>query len=84
MREVQLLSYSYPDVVRVLVRSTIYTYRASEYHCRHFMNSLNYGIGFHALAYFKRKADLIKKETTNGDGAGKKKTARMLPEGMRV
>ena len=78
------MSYNYPDIVRVLVKSTIYTYRSSEKFCSGFMNSLNYGIGFHALNYFKRNADLIKKETTNGDGTGKKKTARMLPEGIYV
>ena len=82
MRDVQLLSYSYPDTVRVLVKSVIYTYESSEPICRNFMVSLNYGLGFHALNYFKRNATLISKEETNhGKGIRKGQTARMLPEG---
>ena len=80
MKQVILLSYTYPDVIRVKVNSSIYTYRASEALCRHFMNGLNYGLGYHALNYFKKKAELIKKETINGKIKEGKTTVRMLPE----
>ena len=62
MKRAHFLSYTYPDLVKVLVKPYVYTYRSSEYYCRVFMNSLNFGLGFKALNYFKRQAELICKE----------------------
>lgn len=76
MRRVTLLSYRYPDGVRVMVGPSIYTYRASEPKCRRLISGLKYGKGFRSLNQFKKSATLIGKETTNEKG-----TAGMLPEG---
>ena len=62
MKKVHLLSYEYPDLIRVLIRPYVYTYRSSEVMCRRFVNSLNHGAGFHALRWFKGRAELLKKE----------------------
>lgn len=62
MKKIELLSYQYPDLIKILIGPYVYTYRASEVICRRFMNGLNYGLGFHSLAWFKRKAELVKRE----------------------
>ena len=80
MKSVKLLSYNYPDIVKVMVRSSVYTYKSSEVYCRRFMNSLNYGLGYHALNWFKNNSQLIRKET-NHEKVREGKTAKMLPEG---
>ena len=61
MKKVELISYQYPDLIKILIWPYIYVYRSSEVMCRRFMNGLNYGLGFHSLAWFKRKAELISK-----------------------
>jgi len=66
MKRVELISYKYPDLVKILVGSRVYIYRSSEVMCRRFVNGLNYGLGFHSLAWFKGKAELMKKEEIKG------------------
>lgn len=64
------------------MKSVIYTYESSEPICKSFMKGVKFGLGFHALAYFKRNATLISKEETNHGKRGEgRQTARMLPEG---
>lgn len=62
MKRVELISYKYPDLVKILVGSHVYIYRSSEVMCRRFVNGLNYGLGFHSLSWFKGKATLVEKK----------------------
>jgi hypothetical protein len=63
LKQVHFISYQYPDQVRVLIGSQVYTYRSSVFLCQRFMVALNFrGLGFQALNRFKKQADLIKKE----------------------
>lgn len=62
MKRVELISYEYPDLVKILVGSYVYIYRSSEVMCRRFINGLNYRLGFHSLAWFKGNAELVKRE----------------------
>ncbi len=62
MKQLQFLSYEYPDLIKVLIGSHIYTYRASEFLCWRLMKGLDKGGGFHSLNYFKRQAQLISRQ----------------------
>ena len=62
MKKVELVSYEYPDLVKILIGSRVYIYRSSEVMCRRFVNGLNYGLGFHSLSWFKGKATLVEKK----------------------
>jgi hypothetical protein len=62
MKTLQLLSYEYPDLVRVMIGPCIYTYRSSEYVCRKFDGMMKNGAKFNALNWFKMKAELVNKE----------------------
>lgn len=62
MKRVELISYEYPDLVKVLIGSCVYVYRSSEVMCRRFVNGLNYGSGFHSLSWFKGQAELVERE----------------------
>jgi len=66
MKRVELISYEYPNLVRVLINPYVYTYRSSEVMCRRFVNGLNYGLGFHALSWFKGQAKLEEREKVEG------------------
>jgi len=61
-KQVQLLSYEYPDKVNLLIKGQRYSYESSEFWCRRFMNCLNKGAQFNALNWFKRVSTLTKKE----------------------
>jgi len=54
MRQVQLLSYTYPNRVMLLIKGKRYEYESSEFWCRKFMQCLDKGAQFNALNWFKR------------------------------
>ena len=62
MRSVQLIAYTYPSEVTLMVKGVRYTYHSSEFFCRRFLNALNCGAQFNALNWFKRVSRVIKKE----------------------
>ena len=64
MKQVHLISYEYPDTVKILISPYVYVYQSSEPMCRRFINGLNYGLGFHAFNWFKKQAKLMNKEKT--------------------
>lgn len=61
-RQVRLLSYEYPNIITLLVKSKKYTYESSEFWCRKFMACLDKGAQFNALNWFKRVSKIIRKE----------------------
>jgi hypothetical protein len=62
MKQVQLLSYTYPNHIRLLVKGKVYEYESSEFWCRRLMNCLKNGAQFNALNWFKRVSKLVRKE----------------------
>jgi len=69
MKNFYLLSYEYPDLVRVMIDGDIYMYRSSEYFCRKFEGMMKRGGKFNALNWFKKRAELIRKEDGDGSAA---------------
>jgi len=61
-RQVRLLSYEYPNIITLLIKSKKYTYESSEFFCRKFMAHLDKGAQFNALNWFKRASKIIEKE----------------------
>ena len=61
-RQVQLLSYEYPNRLTLLIKGQRYHYESSEFFCRRFINCLDKGAQFNALNWFKRVSRLVKRE----------------------
>jgi len=61
-KQVQLLSYTYPNNIRLAIEDKVYEYESSEFYCRRLMNCLKHGAQFNALCWFKRVAKLVGKE----------------------
>lgn len=63
MKNVKLLSYTYPGEIKLLIKDSIaYTYVSNEYFCRRLMLEFQYGAGFNALNRFKKVSRVIRKE----------------------
>lgn len=62
MKKVQLLSYVYPNNVKLIIGNVVYEYESSEYYCRKLMDRLHSGQQFMALNWFKEYSKLIGKE----------------------
>jgi len=58
MKQIQLLSYTYPNHLKLLIKGVIYEYEASEYFCRKFVQCLDKGAQFNALNWFRRVSKL--------------------------
>lgn len=61
-RQVQLLSYEYPNIITLLIKGRKYRYESNEFFCRKFMACLDKGAQFNALNWFKRVSKIAKKE----------------------
>lgn len=54
MKTLTLLSYTYPNTIKLRIGSCIYVYESSEFFCRKFMHCYERGARFNALNWFKR------------------------------
>ena len=66
-KQVQLLSYEYPNHVILLVKGRRYRYESSVFFCKKFIQCLDKGAQFNALNWFKRVSKVIKKEVRLND-----------------
>ena len=57
MKTLTLISYDYPNIIRLRVGSAIYRYESSEFWCRKFMKCYSKGARFNALNWFKRVSE---------------------------
>jgi len=61
-KQLVLLSYQYPNLVKLRVNHRVYLYESSEFFCRKFLNCYERGARFNALSWFKRVAKLVERE----------------------
>ncbi len=57
---VQFLSYTYPDIIHVLVKGKSYVYRTSEYWARKAIVQMRFGDGWKGLHVLKENGTEIK------------------------
>ena len=59
---IQLISYTYPEEIKLMIRDSVYTYESSEYWCRKLQQALGKKGEWRAFNRFKKQSSLIKKE----------------------
>ena len=64
-KQLQLVGYEYPDLIKVRIAGVDYTYHSSHFFCQKFLSAYNKGGRFNTLNWFKRFSKVIKKEATN-------------------
>ena len=62
MKQLQVISYEYPDQIRLQISNITYTYQSSEFFCRKFLSCYVKGGRFNTLNWFKRYARMVEKE----------------------
>ena len=62
MKQLQLVSYEYPNTLKLRIKNVNYTFESSEFWCRKFINCYDKGARFNALNWFKRVAKVKEKE----------------------
>ena len=62
VKSVQLISYQYPDTLRISIKGKLYTYLTSEHWARKVMRQMEYGEGWRGLNLLKVNG----KEIRNG------------------
>lgn len=63
-KPVQLLSYDYPDTIRVVVNGKLYTYHTSEYWARRAVVQLRFGDGWRGLRILKNNGREVNRDGT--------------------
>jgi len=67
MKQMQVISYEYPNQIRLQISNVTYTYQSSEFFCRKFLSCYAEGGRFNALNWFKRMAKVVKKEVEKNE-----------------
>jgi len=67
MKSLQLVTYTYPHEIVILVGGVRYTYNSSEFFCRRFLEGYERGGRFNSLNWFKRVSKVVKKEVRENE-----------------
>lgn len=69
-KQLHLLSYEYPNQVRVRIGGVNYTYQSTHFWCQKFLSAYDRGGRFNALSWFKRVSKVVEKEVSKDDKKG--------------
>ena len=67
MKPVSLISYHYPNILKVSVMNRIYTFETSEYWARRVIRQISYGDGYKGLNILKKNGTLISRKMVHGE-----------------
>lgn len=63
-KQLRLVSYEYPGLIKVRIAGVNYTYQSSYFFCQKFLSNYDKGGRFNTLNWFKRVAKVVRKEVT--------------------
>ncbi len=63
-KQLHLLSYEYPNQVRLRIGVVNYTYQSTHFWCQKFLSAYDKGGRFNTLSWFKRVSTITGKEVT--------------------
>jgi len=66
LKPVNLLSYHYPNIIKVSVMNRVYTFETSEYWARRIIRQMSYGDGYKGLNILKKNGTLISRGRASG------------------
>jgi len=61
-KQLYLVGYEYPDLIKVRIAGVDYTYQSSHFFCQKFLWAYEQGGRFNTLAWFKRVSKVVRKE----------------------
>jgi hypothetical protein len=67
MKQLSLISYEYPNLIKVKVGGVDYTYYSSHFWCQKFLSAYTQGGRFNSLNWFKRVSKVVRKETKGNE-----------------
>ena len=63
-KQLHLISYEYPELIKLRIAGVSYTYQSSHYWCQKFLSNYDKGGRFNTLNWFKRVSKVVRKEVT--------------------
>ena len=72
LKPVNLLSYHYPNIIKVSVMNRVYTFETSEYWARKALSQMKYGEGWKGLNVLRKNGVVINKEKWGWDQIGRR------------
>lgn len=61
-KQLHLVSYEYPELIKLRIAGVNYTYQSSHFFCQKFLSAYDRGGRFNTLSWFKRVSKVIRKE----------------------
>lgn len=66
-KQLKLVSYEYPELIKVRIAGVNYTYKSSHFFCQKFLDGYNLGGRFNTLNWFKRVSKVVGKEVNRNE-----------------